>query len=98
MTDKQLRRHIRTSAPPAGLRITAPFESVVWASSVPAPVQRYGKTIFRVIEFLPDGIVIGDQSPGLTIRGEISYSSLSPIIPTPPQEPEPPPEPGAQYG
>jgi hypothetical protein len=79
-TDDRPRRQIRTTARPAGLRITSPFEATVAASSLPARVQRYGKTIFRVTEFLPSGIVITDQSPGLEIKGEIYYSALTEII------------------
>jgi len=93
-TDDRPKRQIWTPAPPVGLRITTPFEATVGISSVPAPVKRYGKTIFRVTEFLPDGIVIADQSPGLVIRGEISYAALTSIIPAPPQETAPPQEPG----
>jgi hypothetical protein len=92
-TNDEPRRHIRTPPSPVGLRITIPFEATVWNSSVPAAVKRYGKTIFRVTEFLPDGFVIADQSPGLAIRGEISYATLSQVIwELAPQETAPPPE------
>jgi hypothetical protein len=92
-TDGQPRRHIRTTAQPVGLWITTPFEATVGANSIPAPVRRYGKTIFRVIEFLPDGIVIADQSPGLTVRGEISYAALTSVTWVPQPETVPPGEP-----
>jgi hypothetical protein len=49
---------------------------------LPVRVQRYGMTIFRVIEFMParfpSGYVIADQAPGIVIRGEVSYSEYAP--------------------
>jgi hypothetical protein len=84
-TGRQPKRLIPTASRPAGLRITAPFETSVWAGTLPYRVQRHGKTIFRVIEFQPNGFVISDQAPGLTIQGEVSYSDLPPK----PQQPTP---------
>lgn len=88
-TDTQSRRLITTAARPAGLRFTVPFEANVWAGSLPYNVRRYGKTIFRVDQFLPGGFVIGDQSPGLAVEGEVSYSDVVPFRPTEPPSAEP---------
>jgi hypothetical protein len=86
-TDRQPRRVVVTASRPAGLRITEPFEATVWEGMLPFSVQRYGKTIFRVIEFMPagfpSGYVIADQSPGIVVRGEMSYSEYAPA-PKPP--------------
>src|SRR5262249_55675157 len=79
------KRLIPTASRPAGLRITAPFETSVWSGQLPYRVQRRGKTIFRVIEFQPNGFIISHQAPGLTIQGEVSYSDLPPK----PQPPAP---------
>jgi hypothetical protein len=38
--------------------------------------------IFRVTQFLAEGVVIEDQSPGLDVRAEVSYSDL-PSVPGP---------------
>jgi hypothetical protein len=82
-TDRLPRRVIFTVARPAGLWITEPFEAVIWEAMLPVRVQRYGKTIFRVIEFMParapgGGYVIADQVPGIVVRGEVSYSEYAP--------------------
>lgn len=76
ITDREPRRLIWALGRPAGLRITAPVEVSVWANSLPFRVHRYGKTIFRVEEFLPTGFVIAEQSPGLRVKGELYYSDL----------------------
>jgi hypothetical protein len=68
-----------------------PFEASVSRHSLPFPVRHYGKTIFRVEEFLADGLVIGEQSPGLRIEGQLFYTDLSGILgPAKAEEPSPP--------
>lgn len=81
-TDRLPRRVIYTPGRPAGLRITKPFEASVWEGSLPARIQHQGKTIFRVIEFLPSGLasgfLIADQAPGIRVEGEVSYTEYAP--------------------
>lgn len=86
-TGRQPKRLIQTPGRPAGLRIRKPIEVNVW--DVPFPVRRCGKTLFRVIEFRPDGFIIADEVRGLGIEGEVSYAD-----PPPPREHPPLPHQG----
>jgi hypothetical protein len=83
-TDRRQRRAVFTPSRPAGLHITKPFEANVWEGSLPVNVQRHGKTIFRVVEFMPRGIasgfVIADQSPGIVVEGEVSYTEYASML------------------
>jgi len=95
VTNRLPRRQFRTPGRPVGLRITAPVEADVWASQLPRAVGRYGRTIFRVHEFLADGFVITDQASGFTVQGEVAYDALIPMPPavSGPPEAQAPPEP-----
>ena len=87
-TNAHQRRLMETPARPAGLRISYPVEDSIW--DVPYSVRRYGKMIFRVEQFLPNGFVIGAQSPGLLVKGEVSYSDLPEPRDVPPRAAESP--------
>ncbi len=82
-TDRSPRRVIPLLSRPVGLRITEPFEVSVWEGSLPVRVQRYGKTIFRVVEFVQrgteTGFLIADQAPGIVVRGEASFAEYAPV-------------------
>jgi hypothetical protein len=85
-TAKSARWSTRLSRP-VGLLNSEPFEVNIWDRSLPYRVEKYGKTIFRVVEFLPpgylggvlSGFVIADQAPGITVSGEVSYSEYAPV-------------------
>ncbi len=76
-TNHEDRRVIPTDLRPSALRMTEPVAETIVAASLPYRVRRYGKTVLEVREFLPTGVVISDQSPGLVVRGEIFYSELA---------------------
>jgi uncharacterized protein (DUF58 family) len=70
-TNDEARRLIKTDHNPVGIRFVTPVEQEV--SKAPAKVKRAGVMILRVEQFVPDGIVISTQRPGIEVRAEVSY-------------------------
>jgi hypothetical protein len=72
-TNTEQRRFVKTDCQPIGIRFESPVEQEVSSAQLPCKIKRAGMTIFRLDQFLGDGIVISDQRPGIDVRAEVSY-------------------------